>query len=140
MYRFLLYKFTKGIDKMHEQGFIKMYRKFINWEWYTDTKTKSLFVHCLLKANHTDKKWRGEIIKRGTFITSLDKLKLETGLSKQEVRTALKKLISTNEITNKSTNSNRLITVTNYNDYQTINTPNNIPLTPKQQTANQNHS
>ena len=121
---------------MQEQGYIKMYRKFIDWEWYTDIKTKSLFVHCLLKANHIDKKWRGESIKRGTFITSLDKLKTQTGLSKQEIRTSLKKLISTGDLTNQSTNLNRLITVCNYDEYQTSNTPPNIQLTGKQQTTN----
>ena len=44
---------------MEEQGFIALYRKMLDWDWYTDTNTKSLFIHLLLKANHKDVNYQG---------------------------------------------------------------------------------
>lgn len=115
-----------------DSGWIKMHRKFLEWEWYEDINTKVLFIHCLLKANHKSKKWKGNLIKRGTFITSINHLSDETGLSSQNVRTSLSKLQSTGEINKVSTSVNTCITIINYDDYQDT----NKPLTNDQQSTN----
>lgn len=78
----------------------------------------------------------GETIPRGSFVTSLDSLGKELGLSVQEIRTALKHLISTGELTSKSTNKYRIITVVNYEMYQQVNKQPNSPLTGNQQATN----
>ena len=117
-------------------GFITLQRSMLEWEWYDDNNTKVLFIHCLLKANWTDKEWRGNIIKRGSFITNLQKLSDETSLSVQKIRTSLKKLKSTGEITIKTSNINHYITVTNYNSYQDSNKQSNKRITNEQQTNN----
>ena len=117
-------------------GWIQLHRKFTEWEWFTDVNTTHLFTYCLLRANHKDAKWRGIDIKRGSFITSLDTLSKQTGLSVMQVRTAINKLEKTSEITSQSTNINRLITVTNYDLYQSDNKPDNKRVTSKQQTSN----
>ncbi len=101
---------------MH-RGFAKFHRKLLEWEWYTDIPTKTLFFHLILKANHTDKNWRGVEIKRGQVLTSLDSLSKETGLTVQQVRTATKKLKSTGEITSKATSKNTVVTLCNYESY-----------------------
>lgn len=106
--------------------FIKVYRKFMEWEWYTDINTKTLFLHCLLRANWKEGSWMGINYLPGEFITSLPTLSLESGLTVQQVRTSLNKLISTGELTSKSTDSVtgkkltkcRIITVNNWNEYQ----------------------
>lgn len=106
------------IDKFNSSK-ISLNRQILNWEWYTDVKTFKLFIHCLLRANFKDNKFRGLLIKRGQFITSLDTLVVETGLTKQEVRTALKHLISTGEISkNSASGYYSIITVVSYNEYQ----------------------
>ena len=84
------------------EGWVKLHRQLENWEWYTDVPVKVLFLHCLIKANFEDKKWRGIEIKRGQFITSISNLAIETGLSVSQVRTALNKLETTQEVTNQS--------------------------------------
>lgn len=121
-------------------GYIKLHRKLVNWEWYTDQNTFKLFIHCLLMANHKPNKWRGIVIDAGEFITSFDKLKIETGLSIQQVRTSLKRLILTKEIEHKSTSQYSVIKVLKYSDYQSLddetNKQNNKQLTSNQQATN----
>ena len=51
------------------EGWIKLHRKILDWEWYDDINTKVLFLHLLLTANHEEQKWRGKIIERGQLIT-----------------------------------------------------------------------
>jgi len=96
-------------------------RKIFEWEWYKDVNTYKLFTHLIFKANFENTTHRGVKVKRGQVYTGLDKLKYETGLSVQNIKTSIKKLISTNDITSTSTNKYRLITVTNYNTYQLAN-------------------
>lgn len=98
--------------------YIKLYRRMLNWEWYTDTNTKVLFLHCLLKANWKAGKWHGYSYQRGQFITSLRSLAKETGLSIRSVRTSLNHLISTNELTSWNDNKIRIITVVSFDKYQ----------------------
>jgi uncharacterized phage protein (TIGR02220 family) len=102
----------------NQKGWIKLHRKFLDWEWYDDTNVKVLFLHILLKANHEEKRWRGITIKRGQFISSYSTLAEEVGLSVQQVRTALDKLISTSEITKSSNSNYTVISVVNYDEYQ----------------------
>ena len=99
-------------------GFIKLHRQILDWEWYDDPNTMRLFLHCLLRANHKDNNWRGILIKKGSFLTSQIKLAEETGLTRQQVRTTIKKLISTNEVTMATTAQHTVITILNWDSYQ----------------------
>ena len=134
-----------------KQGFIKIHRQIFEWEWYDSTNVKIVFLHILLKANYTDKNWRGIEIKRGSFLTSVEKLRNELGLPVQKIRTALRKLEKTKEITIKSTSHLTIVTINNYDEYQLaalsdqqainkqttiIQQSNNMPLTNDQQTVN----
>ena len=121
---------------LDDKNWIKLSSRMLDWEWYKDQNTKALFIHCLLKANWKDGKFEGMIIPRGSFVTTIDLLTKELGLSIQEIRTALKHLILTNELTSKNTNKYRVITVKNYELYQQANKQTNKQLTSKQQTTN----
>lgn len=116
--------------------YIKLFRKMLNWEWYTDVNTKVLFLHCLLKANWKDGSWHGHAYKRGQFITSLKSLSKETGLTIQQVRTALDHLKSTGELTSTEYPKFRVITVVSYDLFQSTNKQINNKLTSKS-TGNQ---
>ena len=117
-------------------GYIKLFRKLLNWEWYGDINVKVLFIHCLLKANYQEKKWRGVIVPRGSFITSIASLAEETGLTAQQTRTALDKLKITRNLTIKTTNKFSLVTVINWSVYQTDNTVPNQRVTSQQPATN----
>jgi len=124
--------------KLHEKpGWIKLHRRMLDWEWYDDINAWRVFMHCLLMANFKDKKWHGRIIKRGSFITSSIKLAKEVSLGRQQTRTALNKLKSTNEITIKTTSKYTEITVNNYDRYQQDNQHNNQRITNNQPASNQ---
>lgn len=99
-------------------GWVKLHRGLLDWEWYDDINTCRLFIHCLIRANHADKLWRGKEIKRGSFFTSLDTLALETGLSVRQVRTSLDRLISTNEVASLGQARGRMIVISKYDSYQ----------------------
>lgn len=99
-------------------NFIKLSRKILEWQWYTDEHTKTLFIHCLLKANWKEGNFKGVVVNRGEFITSLQKLANETGLTIKQVRTAINHLELTGEIESKSIICGRLIIVVNYDLYQ----------------------
>ena len=104
---------------MH-RGYLKLFRKLVDWEWYTDIPAKTLFIHCLLNANYKDKLWKGVEVNRGQLLCGRNGLAKNTGLSPQQIRTAIKKLKKTGEIsTTKSTNGCTLITVCNYESYNT---------------------
>ena len=103
---------------MLDKGWIKLHNKILDWEWYDDHTIFVLFIHCLLRANHKAKMWRGIEIKRGTFVTSTYKLSEELKLSRQKVMTALRKLQKTGELSYQSSYRNTIITICNYEVYQ----------------------
>jgi predicted transcriptional regulator len=77
-----------------------------------------LLVHLIMSANTEDKSWKGVPVKRGQLITSRQSLSENTGISERTVRTSLKRLKSTNEVTIKTTKRYSVITICNYDDYQ----------------------
>ena len=99
-------------------GWIKLHRRLLAWEWFSDTNTLSVFMYLLLSANHRAGKWRGVDIQRGQHITSTETIAVNTGLSRQKVRTALNKLKSTGEITIQATSKYSLITLVKWDVYQ----------------------
>ena len=99
-------------------GFVKLFRKFKAWGWYQDYVVKDVFIHLLLTANVKTTPWRGRILAEGQVVIGAQKLADELGFSRQQVRTALDKLKSTNEITTEATNRYTVITIVNWRDYQ----------------------
>ena len=99
-------------------GYIKLDRKILDWEWYQDLNVRTLFIHCLLLANWKDTRYKGEVIPRGSFVASLPILSEGTGLSIRQARTSLDKLKLTGELTVKKRPKYTVYTVSNYNKYQ----------------------
>lgn len=99
-------------------GFIKIHRKMTEWGWYQDPATKAVFLHLLLTANYKEREYRGMKILPGQCIIGRLELAKTLGLSVQSVRTALQHLKSTNEITIKSTNRFSVVTIVNWEKYQ----------------------
>ena len=129
-------------------NFIKIDRKILKWEWWSDINTFRLFFYMLVSAYWKDGNYKGVEIKRGSFPSSISELSRETNLSTMEIRTALKHLQSTGEVTtnqqatnkqdntnltsnltSKKTNKFTVFTVVNYDLYQSDNKQDNTNLT-----------
>ena len=122
---------------MLESGYVRLYRSFLTWEWYTDSNTKDLFLHLILTANWEPKKWKGITVERGQRVYSRASLAKEMRLSERNIRTALNHLISTGEVTNQTTPQYSIITIKNYDLYQqaTSETTNDRPATDQPPTS-----
>ena len=105
-------------------NFIKIDRKILKWEWWSDINTCRLFLYMLIVAYWKSGNYKGKNIPRGSFPSSLSELSKETGLTENEVRTAIKHLKSTGEITSKSHSKFTVFTVKNYDLYQSDNKQN----------------
>lgn len=100
------------------EGWIKLHRCFLDWEWFNKPEMAKIFLYFLLKANCSCKQWEGISINIGQLVITREKVCSDLDISPQVFRTCIKRLISTNEITVKSTNKYTLITVCKYTDYQ----------------------
>jgi len=99
-------------------GWIKLHRRMMSWEWYQDSNMVHLFLHMLMKANHEPGKWRGIQVNRGQFVSGRKALSKEIGMSERSIRTCIKRLKSTNELTTNATNRFTLYTIVNWDTYQ----------------------
>ena len=133
---------------MDHSGWIKLYRELLDKAIWKDStpEQKTVLITLLLMANHTDSEWEWKRERLhcspGQFRTSLDHIAAMCGkgISRQNVRTALKKFERYGFLTNKSTKAGRLITICNWGLYQSPEEVHNkespSPLTNGQQTTN----
>ena len=125
--------------------FIKLDRNIVNWRWYKEPNTMRVFLHLLLTANIRDYDFRYDTIHRGEVAVSIGNLGKSTGLSYDQVRTALTHLKDTNEITITRRPKYLVISIVKYNEYQdnpnqnpneSQTNPNQIPIKSQQSKNN----
>lgn len=116
------------------KGYIKIHRKFRDWEWYSEPVVKDVFLHLLITASWEDSRYKGHEIKAGQTIITVSGLASELGVSTRQVRTAIEKLESTGEITRKTTNRFTVVTVENWSLYQADYDDDDKQMTNKRQT------
>lgn len=99
-------------------GFIKLHRKLLSWRWIQSPNTVVVWLTLLLMAEWDD----GQNIRAGQVLISQQEISEITGLSRQQIRTAIAHLIATNEVTKeatkKATNGKMLLTIENWRFYQ----------------------
>lgn len=86
-------------------------------EWSNDPKTVVVYVYLHCYAYVQQKMWHGILVRRGSCPTSRAAIMEATGLSEQEVKSRLKKLVTYGEIIIKSTNQGNIITICDYDNY-----------------------
>ncbi|WAW14630.1 hypothetical protein [Peptostreptococcus equinus] len=135
-----------------DNGWIKLHRKLLENALWQDctSEQKVIMITLLLMANHKEKKWifGGEeyTCKPGQFVTSLKSIKKNVGedISTMQIRRCLEKFEKYGFLTSKPTNKNRLITIANWETYQskddkpTSKPTSNRQATDKQPTTNKN--
>ena len=105
---------------MLKNGYIKLYRSLLNWEWYDDINTKTVFLHLLLTVSIEESKWHGITIKRGSRVSSYAVLAKETRLTERQVRTAISHLETTGELTRYKYQNFTVFAINNYDKYQLL--------------------
>ncbi|MEH6538263.1 MAG: hypothetical protein V7719_17835 [Psychroserpens sp.] len=109
-------------------GYVLMHRDIMDWEWYQSPNVSRLYFHLILKVNFKDKKWQGNLIKRGQLITSNNHLATDLMMSVQTIRTALQKLQEGGYIQIETTNRFTLITLVEYDKFQSAKMDSNKPV------------
>ena len=99
-------------------GFIKIHRKILDWEWYSNANVKIVFLHLLLTATYNERSHNGIKLFPGQVIVSTRSLAQATGLSRQNVRTALSNLESSDDIKIVSNGGFSTVTINNWELYQ----------------------
>lgn len=99
-------------------GYIKIDRRIMEWEWWDDDNMLRLWLTILLMANWKDKEWRGKKIPRGSFWTSYRSLAKKTGLTVKQVRNGLGALERAHQVALQRAHDGTLITVEKYGDFQ----------------------
>lgn len=84
-------------------GFVQLPADLSNWEWLSDKNTVYVYIRLFLGASWSEKDYRGIHLKRGQLIISQREFADKCGISRQELRTILDRLITTHKITQTST-------------------------------------
>ena len=104
-----------------KQGFIKIDRQILEWRYHDCYYAFTIWMHILLLANWTDGYFKGNSIKRGELVTSINNLMLVTGIkSDNTIRKWLKVFESEDMISLKSTNKYTHISIVNYDKFQDV--------------------
>lgn len=110
------------------QGWVSLHREILEKAIWTEStpEQKVILITLLLLANHKEKEWewKGDRYKArpGQFVTSLKSIAEKSGkdVTIKKVRTALEKFEKYGFLANESTNKNRLITIVNWELYQSL--------------------
>ncbi len=125
------------------RGYVNLWRKSLDSGWIRNHKLWAFWSWCLLKATH--KQYDAIVglqrvhLKSGQFIFGRRQASIETGLSEQEVRTIIDFLKKAGNLTIKTTNKFSIISIINWNTYQSREMQTN-QQTNQQLTNNQPHT
>lgn len=108
---------------MNTRGFVKLPRSLLEWRWYGDLNTRSLYIHLLMTAAWDDAVYMNREIKRGQCCTTVKELAAINQRTIQQTRTALNHLVSTNDITIEAPPQLSILTLTNYDELQPVGKP-----------------
>ena len=119
-----------------DNAYIYLRKKILDWQWYSDTPTRSVFIHCLLRASWKETEYKGIRYGRGQLIDSNATIAKDLGISIQNVKTAITHLKESGELTSFRVGKTRVITVVKYDLYQQTNLSTNPILTSNQPQTN----
>lgn len=101
-----------------EDGWIKLHRKMREWQHYSEPSVVLVFLDILFSANTKTTIIKGDELKPGQTNISIDSICENTGLSRNTVRAAIKRLVDTGEIERTQKNTWVLTTINNFDKYQ----------------------
>ena len=107
------------------EGWIKLHRKILDNPIITkNSETLAVWIYLLLNATHQeyDTLFKGKRItlQKGQLITGIISISKKLKINKDKVQRILKSFENDKQITQQTSNRNRLITILNWNKYQDI--------------------
>lgn len=122
------------------KGFALIHRQFMDSRLYRDSQAVHLWLHLILKANHTDEEVNTDIgmmiVRRGQMITGRPTLVSETFIPDNKVKSLLRTFESKGMINIESKGRKfSLISIVKYDDFQSQNCPTDV-----QRMSNENTS
>jgi hypothetical protein len=123
-------------------GWVKIHRRILEWQWATSPSHMALFLQILLRANYRLTVWRREVVLPGQLLTGRKQLAAWSGLTESQVRTVLKDLIFSQEISQVSTKKYSIITIAKWEEYQELadNLANRSPTDRQQIATSKNYN
>ncbi len=95
-------------------GFVKISDELTSWAWINDPKTVYIYVRLLLGAAWAETDFRNIHLQRGQIAISQRDFAEKCGVTYQELRTILNRLITTQKITQSTTHKISVITLIEY--------------------------
>ncbi len=113
------------------KGFALIHRQFMDSRLYRDSQAVHLWLHLILKANHTDEEVNTDIgmmiVRRGQMITGRPTLVSETFIPDNKVKSLLRTFESKGMINIESKGRKfSLISIAKYDDFQSQNCPTDV--------------
>lgn len=105
---------------MNENGFVKLFRKLIDWKYAQFPNAVALWVHILIRANWKDGYFMGHEIPRGSLATSMQGLAEQTGMNRSTVIKWIKRFEDDGQIECVRTQRFTIIKVSNYRAFQDV--------------------
>ncbi|EKZ6375200.1 DNA replication protein [Klebsiella aerogenes] len=123
------------------KGFALIHRQFMDSKLYKDSQAVHLFLHLILKANHSPAVVNTDIgemmVERGQLITGRPKLVSETFIPDNKVKSLLRSFEGQGMIRVESKGRKfSLITVLKYDDFQSQNCPTDVQRLSNANTSN----
>ena len=99
-------------------GWIKIWRCLLDWEWSDVPEMVALWVRLLLMASHEPINWHGVTIGTGELVTTNEQLAAASGLTVKQVRTCMARLTESGEISVKRAGKRQHVDISNYKNFQ----------------------
>ena len=103
---------------MTEQGYIKLHRSILGWEWWSDANTTRVFLWLLLNAQWEDSRFRGYEVPKGSLVTSYNSISQNLDISVKSARVAIEHLKRTGEVAIKRHSHFSIVTIVNWDKFQ----------------------
>ena len=122
-------------------GYVKVFRSLTKKGYYKDSEYVHLWVHLLMAATYQSKEFlfnnKLHQLQPGQFITGRNALANDTGIDRNKVERILKCLQNEQQIEQQTTNKFRIITILNWNEYQSGEQQTEQPVSSKRATSEQ---
>ncbi len=111
---------------------IKLDRNILEWRWFKNGNVLKVFIYLLIHASRKPIEIGNVYIGRGEQLSTQVQIAEGTGLSRQEVRTALENLEATKDVTKEKRSGKVVISIPRYEIYQRSNHDSNHSSTKEQ--------